>query len=83
MIVFVFMLVLVNVFVNMFTNVVVFMLVFVNVFVNVSMLVFATMVGNVRGCVHARVRDGGAQYRVSYVPMPQCHRGMNQRSTEE
>ena len=28
-------------------------------------------------------RGNIAKYRVSYVPMPQCHRGMGQRSTEE
>ena len=56
-----FMLVFLNVFVNMCTNVVVFMFVFVNVFVNVSMLVFATVIGNVRGCVHARVRESDCE----------------------
>ena len=57
----VFMLVFVNVFVNVFVDVVVFMLVFVHVLVNVSMLVFVTVTGNVRDCVHARVRDHGCE----------------------
>ena len=57
----VFMLAFVNVFVNVFVDVAVFFLVFVHVLVNVSMLGFVTVAGNVRGCVHARVRDRGCE----------------------